>query len=310
MHANQACFQIPRDIPFQFQSMNFGKIFLSSGVAFFMAILVAILIETFGGAVGSVIGTLPSTVIPAAYIFITERTKTVDERVESVMSCLYGMVPTDLLFLPSWRIIPPKLPKKWSNGVKVLVTSVLSLLLWFLGAVAMILLKSLFTQIGLSIWVFGLVTLVFTAVCGGAICWTLPPTPAGKNKIPVHIHLIRGLAAAAAIFISGVLSQTNMGVIAGAMVTFPSIFITTLVSVSLSQGPEVATGAVGPMTLGGQSYYLKSNFTVDTVGTAFGAPFSLPSRTSIQSGALSSLSSRPDSSGASPCSTSCAGVVM
>ena len=274
-----------------------------------MAILVAILIETFGGAVGSVIGTLPSTVIPAAYIFITERTKTIDERVESVMSCLYGMVPTDLLFLPSWRIIPPKLPKKWSNGVKVLVTSVLSLLLWFLGAVAMILLKSLFTQIGLSIWVFGLVTLVFTAICGGAICWTLPPTPAGKNKIPVHIHLIRGLAAAAAIFISGVLSQTNMGVIAGAMVTFPSIFITTLVSVSLSQGPEVATGAVGPMTLGGQSYYLKSNFTVDMVGTAFGAPFSLPSRTSIQSGALSSLSSRPDSSGASPCSTSCAGVV-
>ena len=274
-----------------------------------MAILVAILIETFGGAVGSVIGTLPSTVIPAAYIFITERTKTVDERVESVMACLYGMVPTDLLFLPSWRIIPPKLPKKWSNGVKVLVTSVLSLLLWFLGAVAMILLKFLFTQIGLSIWVFGLVTLVFTAICGGAICWTLPPTPAGKNKIPVHIHLIRGLAAAAAIFISGVLSQTNMGVIAGAMVTFPSIFITTLVSVSLSQGPEVATGAVGPMTLGGQSYYLKSNFTVDTVGTAFGAPFSLPSRTSIQSGALSSLSSRPDSSGASPCSTSCAGVV-
>ena len=115
MHTNQACFQIPRDIPFQFQSMNFGKIFLSSGVAFFMAILVAILIETFGGAVGSVIGTLPSTVIPAAYIFITERTKTIDERVESVMSCLYGMVPTDLLFLPSWRIIPPKLPKKPSE---------------------------------------------------------------------------------------------------------------------------------------------------------------------------------------------------
>lgn len=290
--------------------MNFGKIFLSSGVAFFMAILVAILIETFGGAVGSVIGTLPSTVIPAAYIFITERTKTVDERVESVMSCLYGMVPTDLLFLPSWRIIPPKLPKKWSNGVKVLVTSVLSLLLWFLGAVAMILLKSLFTQIGLSIWVFGLVTLVLTAICGGAICWTLPPTPAGKNKIPVHIHLIRGLAAAAAIFISGVLSQTNMGVIAGAMVTFPSIFITTLVSVSLSQGPEVATGAVGPMTLGGQSYYIEGRFTIGMAGTAFGAPFSLLSRTSIQSGALSSLSSRPDSSGASPCSTSYAGVVM
>ena len=299
-----------RNTHFHIPSMNFGKIFISSGVAFFMAILVAILIETFGGAVGSVIGTLPSTVIPAAFIFITENAKTVDERVESVMSCLYGMVPTDLLFLPSWRVIPPKLPKKWSNGLKVFVTSVLSLLLWLVGAIAMILLKSLFTKLGMSIWVFGLLSLVFTAVCGAAICWTLPPTPAGKNKIGAHIHLIRGLAAATAIFISGVLSQTNMGVIAGAMVTFPSIFITTLVSVSLSQSPDVATGAVGPMTLGGQSYGLGCLFIVDMVGTVFGVPISSPSLTSIRSGAASSPSSWRDSCGVFPCSTSCVGVAM
>ena len=69
--------------------MNFVKIFISSGVAFVFAILVAVLIETFGGAIGSVIGTLPFTIIPAAFIIITEQTKTVDERVESLMACLY-----------------------------------------------------------------------------------------------------------------------------------------------------------------------------------------------------------------------------
>ena len=67
--------------------MNFVKVFISSGVAFFMAILVALLIETFGGAVGSVIGTLPSTIIPAAYILLTEESKSVEERTESMIAC-------------------------------------------------------------------------------------------------------------------------------------------------------------------------------------------------------------------------------
>ena len=64
---------------------------------------------------------------------------------------------------------------------------------------------------------------------------------------------MRGLAAAIAIFVSGILSQTGLGIIAGAMVTFPAIFLTTMVSVSLAQGADVSTGAIGPMLFGGMS---------------------------------------------------------
>ena len=96
--------------------MNFVKVFISSGVAFFMAILVTLLIETFGGAVGSVIGTLPSTIIPAAYILLTEESKSVEERTESMIACLFGMLATDILFMPCWKVIPPKLPR---NGAMV-----------------------------------------------------------------------------------------------------------------------------------------------------------------------------------------------
>lgn len=266
--------------------MNFVKIFLSSGIAFFMAILVAILIEKFGGAIGSVIGTLPFTIIPAAYIIITEQSKTVDERVESLMACLYGMLSTDLLFLPSWRVIPPRLPRKWSNGLKSSVTSALSLLIWFMGAGFMLFLKSVVTKLGMTIWAFGVSILVFSALCAGAICWRLPPTPAGKNKVGFHVHFLRGICAAAAIFVSGVLSQTSLGVLAGAMITFPIIFLTTLVSVSLTQGPEVATGAIGPMTLGGQSYGFGIVLSVVLAGTVYGVRFSSPSFTCIRSGAV------------------------
>ena len=266
--------------------MNFVKIFISSGVAFVFAILVAVLIETFGGAIGSVIGTLPFTIIPAAFIIITEQTKTVDERVESLMACLYGMLSTDLLFLPSWRAIPPRLPRKWSNGLKASVTTVLSLLIWFIGAGLMLFLKSVVTKLGMSIWAFGVSILVFTALCAGSICWRLPPTPAGKNKVGLSVHFIRGISAAIAIFISGVLSQTSLGVLAGAMITFPIIFLTTLVSVSLTQGPEVATGAIGPMTLGGQSYGLKRFLSIVSAGMVSGVAFSSPSSICIRFGAV------------------------
>ena len=233
--------------------MNFVKIFISSGVAFFMAILEALLIETFGGAIGSVIGTLPSTIIPAAYILLTEESKSVEERTESMIACLFGMLATDILFMPCWKVIPPKLPKKWSNGMKVLVTSLISLFVWFIGAVLMILLEMGAAKVGMSIWVFGLLIMLVCGSCGVYLCWTLPPTPAGKNKVKLHVHMMRGLAAAIAIFVSGVLSQTDMGIIAGAMVTFPAIFLTTMVSVSLAQGADVSTGAIGPMLFGGMS---------------------------------------------------------
>ena len=52
--------------------MNYVKIFISAGVAFVMSILVALLIETFGGAIGSVIGTAPFTIMPAAFVILTE----------------------------------------------------------------------------------------------------------------------------------------------------------------------------------------------------------------------------------------------
>lgn len=150
----------------------------------------------------------------------------------------------------------------------------------------MLFLKSVVTKLGMSIWSFGVSILVFTALCAGSICWRLPPTPAGKNKVGLSVHFIRGVSAAIAIFISGVLSQTSLGVLAGAMITFPIIFLTTLVSVSLTQGPEVATGAIGPMTLGGQSYGLKRFLSIVSAGMVSGVAFSSPSSICIRFGAV------------------------
>ena len=231
--------------------MNYVKIFISAGVAFVMSILVALLIETFGGAVGSVIGTAPFTIMPAAYVILTENSMTKQQKIESVVASIYGMFSTDILFMPSWKYIPPRLPKKWKNGLKVFVTTVLSFLIWIVSTLIVVAIRQWAVGLGMTTYGFCVCVLAVTVTCGVTLCWSLPPTPAGKNRVKWYIHLLRGVAGSAAIFVSGYFSQSGAGVAAGAMTTFPAVFGTAMVSVSLSQGAEVCTGAVGPMLMGG-----------------------------------------------------------
>ena len=233
--------------------MQFGKVLISASLAFFMSIAVAYLIETFGGAVGSVIGTIPSTILPAAYILMTEESKTIEQRTESLLACVFGVFATNIFFMPCWKLIPPKLPKTWSNKKMVLVTSFFSLLVWFIVALAATYLQSFVKGYGFSMWAFSLLVMCFMSICGLILCWRLPPTPAGKNKVKWYINLIRGCGTFVVMFISGVLSQTDAGAVAGTLTTFPAVFLTTMVSVSLAQGADVVTGAIGPIMIGGMS---------------------------------------------------------
>ena len=86
-----------------------------------MAIAVACLIEKYGGAVGSVIGTVPSTIIPALFIILSDNSKSVADRVNSGLACMFGIFSTNVCFMPVWKVLPPRLPKKWPNGLSVLV---------------------------------------------------------------------------------------------------------------------------------------------------------------------------------------------
>ena len=218
-----------------------------------MAIAVACLIEKYGGAVGSVIGTVPSTIIPAIFIILSDNSKSIAERASSGLACVFGVFATNVCFMPIWKVLPPRLPKKWSNGLSVLVSTIVSLLVWFVAAMIVLLIQRALAMIGMTMLFYTLILVILTCLIGGYLCWNLPPTPAGKNPVKWYIHVARGLVAGAAIFVSGILSQTDAGIAAGAASTFPSIFLTTMVSVSLAQGADVSTGAIGPMILGGAS---------------------------------------------------------
>lgn len=231
--------------------MNYVKIFVSSGVAFVMAIAFAYLIETFGGATGGIIASFPTTIIPAVYIILEDSTQPLQTRFDSTMASIIGMFCTNILFMPTWKYLPPYFPKQWSNGISVTVMTLVSLVIWFVSVVVVTLFQQWLSSFGVTMFVFCFALLLFTVCCGVALCWRLPPTPAGKNKVKWYVHLARGFVASLAIFASGVLSQSGSGVAAGAVSTFPAMFITTMVSVSLAQGADVSTGAIGPLLLGG-----------------------------------------------------------
>ena len=230
--------------------MNFLKIFLSAGLSFFIAIGVALLIEKLGGALGSVIGTIPSTLIPPIYLILSDMTQTREYRTDSTLATVFGIFATDLLFMPTWKILPPRLPKTWKNGKKVLVTTIVAIFFWFIGAVFIVSLQSFAKSMGVKMWTFSICTVLVSLLFGICLCWRLPPTPTGKNKVKWYTHLCRGIAAFCTLVVSGTLSQSGLGVVAGAMATFPALFLTAMVSVSLSQKAEVATGAIGPLILG------------------------------------------------------------
>ena len=216
-----------------------------------MAIAFAYLIETFGGATGGIIASFPTTIIPAVYIILEDSTQPLQTRFDSTMASIIGMFCTNILFMPTWKYLPPYFPKQWSNGISVTVMTLVSLVIWFVSVVVVTLFQQWLSSFGVTMFVFCFALLFFTVCCGVALCWRLPPTPAGKNKVKWYVHLARGFVASLAIFASGVLSQSGSGVAAGAVSTFPAMFITTMVSVSLAQGADVSTGAIGPLLLGG-----------------------------------------------------------
>ena len=168
-----------------------------------------------------------------------------------------GILATNLIFLPIWKILPMKMRRRYSNVVVTWLTLLVSLVAWFVAAFIVTWLESYTSQLGIPLWVYSICIMLICVFVGIILCWSLPPTPKGKNKVSVATHLLRGLACMCCIFVSRWLSSSGLGMFAGAFSGFPAIFSTSIVSVSLAQGASVATGAVGPMIIGGCAYSME-----------------------------------------------------
>tara|TARA_Y100001933_G_scaffold116131_1_gene115971 strand:+ start:8918 stop:9766 length:849 start_codon:yes stop_codon:yes gene_type:complete len=225
------------------------SVFFAALFAGIVAILSTVLLERIGGALGGIV-TLPTTIVPASVGIWSE---VLDA---SSFSSAMSMVPIgmllNLLFLGVWRVSPGFLSHFLDESFILPAITAISVSLWVVtaGSSALIVEQSSESIKPVSI---ALLTTIASVLLGLWAVKTNPPAPSGKNSVGIIVLLFRGLAAAVAIGASVWIASLNLPFVSGIISVFPAIFLTTMVSLWLSQGPHVPVGAAGPMMLGSAS---------------------------------------------------------
>jgi len=215
-----------------------------------IAMGVTVVIERLGGRRGGLIGTLPSTIIPAS-IGLMAASPSLNSFQEAMFITPAGML-VNTLFLLMWRLIPPRLPQ-WGSMTRLATCLILSLFGWALLAWCAIRLTTSLVRAGFVPSTMALGVIGITILTGIFACRYNPPDPSTAQSISIPQLLSRGLIAGMAIGSSVWFSETGGALIAGMAAVFPAIFLTTMCSLWIVHGESVGAGAIGPMMLGGAS---------------------------------------------------------
>jgi hypothetical protein len=126
----------------------------------------------------------------------------------------------------------------------------------------------------ISEMMLGVIGLVLLAILAVMFNLKNRAAPKGENKVPIMILSFRGIAAGLAIAACLVLAKIGLPFVAGLASAFPAIFLTSMVALWISQGPQVPQGAAAPMMLGGASvsvYALLAMWSLPSFGIILGS---------------------------------------
>ena len=233
-----------------------------------VAILVTVAIERFGGVIGGVLGTIPSTIVPAAAgVYL------IDGKESLISSMLNSSYWDANKWIISWRMDGVSRFIK-DERLRLPSTIAASLSAWAVLALTSLMIVRHITNGIISELALGLVGL-FALACL-AIFFNIQSiaAPKGINKVPLVILSIRGIAAGLAIAFCLFLAELELPFLAGLASAFPAIFLTSMVALWLSQGPQVPRGAAAPMMLGGASvsvYALIVMWSLPSFGIIYGS---------------------------------------
>ena len=233
-----------------------------------VAILVTVAIEKFGGIIGGVLGTIPSTIIPAAAgVYSIDGTESLRDSM--------SMVPIGMLmngiFLSVWIYFPHYIKQE---KLKLISTTIFALAVWLVLAIFSLKVVKLSPIQDLGNFIIGLIGFILLVLFSVLLNLNSIAAPKGENKVPLLILGCRGIAAALAIGFCLILAKQGLPLVAGLVSAFPAIFLTSMVALWLSQGSKVPQGAAAPMMLGGASvsvYALVSMYTIPEYGIVLGS---------------------------------------
>ena len=235
-----------------------------------VAIVVTVLIERFGGVVGGALGTVPTTIVPAVAGMAAEQGE--QELMDSLSVVPAGML-INAIFLSVW-IYLPRATASLGSERSLAVTTATALLAWAMFGMVTILCIGKLSEYGTGPRTIGMIGIALTAVFGIVLGWKPYGSPKGSREVSKSILLARGLMAATAIGASVWVAGLGYPLLAGLASVFPAIFLTSMVSLWISQGPSVPRGAAAPMLLGGGSvgvYSLVAMYSLEAHGIILGS---------------------------------------
>ncbi len=235
-----------------------------------VAIGVTLAVERWGGRVGGLVGTLPSTVVPASLGILAASPDPAAFRVAMYATPL-GML-VNAAFLWTWRVLPPRLPAT-RFGARLTLMVGASLATWAVAARLARGPLSTVEGVPVAAGALGAGGRGRRVGVGALACLRNPPAPKGRRPVGPVTLVARGVLAATSIGVAVLFARHGGPVAAGLASTFPAIFLTTMVSLWFSQGEAVQAGAVGPMMLGSGSvgaFALVAAWTQPGLGPALG----------------------------------------
>ncbi len=223
-------------------------IIVSGLTAALAAIGITVAIERFGGRRGGILGTVPTTIIPAAVGLYLISGGPVFQR---AMAAIPAGILVNAIFLLVWKHVALQTTR---NGKSNLIRAIsVSLSAWILGAICVVWILHAFAFEMLNemeVALTGPFALVFTGLVSSK---NSHPSPIGTNTVKLRVLLARGSIAGIAISCCVWVGSMGYPITAGIISIFPAIFLTTMVSLSISQHQAVPIGAIGPMILGSSS---------------------------------------------------------
>lgn len=223
---------------------------LSALFAGLVATLVTVAIERWGGRLGGVLGTMPTTIVPAA-LGIYSQSAQPSAFDAAIHGAPAGML-LNVLFLLLWRVVPPRLPALSLHPRLALMTA-LSLGAWGAAATVLVVVLRMLRGFGIDPRHFGLAVTLAIVLLGLSMMLRPLPAPRGRRPVGPGTLVARGLFAAASVGFAVFVASRGHPLVAGVAAVFPAIFLTTMVSLWLAHGEAVPAGAVGPMMLGSSS---------------------------------------------------------
>ena len=239
--------------------------------AAFVAIAITLSIEYFGGKRGGLLGSLPSTIVPAA-IGLAAASPSIAEFQDALRITPAGML-INAIFLSVWIYLPPRI-QDMSVRRSLAVTTATALVAWAIFGTMAIFCIDYASDSGLGTRDIAVIGVVLTAAFGIYLGWSPGDSPKGSREVSKSVLLARGGMAATAIGASVWVAGLGYPLIAGLASVFPAIFLTSMVALWISQGPSVPRGAAAPMLLGGGSvgvYALVAMYSLDSHGMIIGS---------------------------------------